>query len=84
MSKETLNAIKEEVETVNEKLQELTEEELTQVSAGAHGACCIAVAADSVDGLKVSGKGSVAGSDIDKVVGQRSSVMGASATDKIR
>ena len=33
-SKEELNALKEEVETVNEKLQELTEEELEQVNGG--------------------------------------------------
>ena len=33
-TKEELNALKEEVETVNEKLTDLTEEELTQVSGG--------------------------------------------------
>ena len=33
-SKEELNALKEEVKTVNEKLAELTEEELGQVSGG--------------------------------------------------
>ena len=33
-SKEELNAIKEEVEVVNEKLQELTPEEIAQVSGG--------------------------------------------------
>ncbi len=33
-TKEELNALKEEVETVNEKLQELTEEELEQVTGG--------------------------------------------------
>ena len=33
-SKEELNAIKEEVEAVNEKLQELTPEEFAQVSGG--------------------------------------------------
>ena len=33
-TKEELNALKEEVETVNRKLHELTEEELTQVSGG--------------------------------------------------
>ena len=33
-SKEELNALKEEVETVNRKLHELTEEELAQVSGG--------------------------------------------------
>ena len=36
-TKEELNALKEEVETVNKKLAELTEEELTQVSGGAAG-----------------------------------------------
>ena len=33
-TKEELNAIKEEVETLNKKLAELTEEELVQVSGG--------------------------------------------------
>ena len=33
-TKEELNALKEEVETVNKKLHELTEEELVQVSGG--------------------------------------------------
>lgn len=33
-SKEELNIIKEEVETLNKKLQELTEEELEQVVGG--------------------------------------------------
>ena len=33
-SKEELNALKEEVETVSKKLQELTDEELAQVSGG--------------------------------------------------
>ena len=34
-SKEELNKLKEEVEAVNEKLQELTEEESAQVTGGA-------------------------------------------------
>ena len=34
---EELNTIKEEVEAVNEKLQELTEEEIEQVTGGATG-----------------------------------------------
>lgn len=34
-TKEELNALKEEVETVNRKLHELTEEELAQVTGGA-------------------------------------------------
>ena len=33
-TKEELNAIKEEVETINKKLQELSEDELQQVSGG--------------------------------------------------
>ena len=33
-SKEELNALKEEVETVNKKLHELNEEELAQVAGG--------------------------------------------------
>ena len=33
-TKEELNALKEEVEAVNEKLAELTEEELAQVTGG--------------------------------------------------
>ena len=33
-TKEELNALKEEVEAVNEKLQELTSEEIAQVSGG--------------------------------------------------
>ena len=33
-SKEELNALKEEVETLNKKLCELTDEELAQVSGG--------------------------------------------------
>ncbi len=33
-TKEELNAIKEEVETVNEQLTELTPEEIAQVSGG--------------------------------------------------
>ena len=34
-TKEELNALKEEVETVNEKCREFTEEELEQVNGGA-------------------------------------------------
>ena len=33
-TKEELDALKEEVESVNEKLAELTEEEITQISGG--------------------------------------------------
>ena len=36
-SKEELNKIKEEVEAMNEKLQELTPEELEQVTGGVMG-----------------------------------------------
>ena len=34
-TKEELNALKEEMATLNEKLQELTDEELAQVAGGA-------------------------------------------------
>ena len=34
-TKEELNTLKEEVETINNKLKELTEEELEQVAGGA-------------------------------------------------
>ena len=37
-SKEELDALKEEVESINEKLAELTEEEIAQVNGGAEGA----------------------------------------------
>ena len=37
-SNEELNKIKEEVEAVNEKLQELTEEEIEKVCGGANNA----------------------------------------------
>ena len=36
-SKEELNALKEEVETLNKKLAELTDEELAQVAGGNSG-----------------------------------------------
>ena len=36
-TKEELNALKEEVETVSRKLHELTDEELAQVSGGSGG-----------------------------------------------
>ena len=36
-TKEELNALKEEVKTLNKKLAELTEDELKQVSGGAAG-----------------------------------------------
>ncbi|MDO5828520.1 MAG: cold shock domain-containing protein [Methanocorpusculum sp.] len=36
-SKEELNTLKEKVEALNEKLHELTEEELAQVTGGAAG-----------------------------------------------
>ena len=35
-SKEELNALKEEVETLNKKLHELTDDELEQVTGGAY------------------------------------------------
>ena len=41
-TKEELNALKEEVETVNKKLAELTDEELAQVSGGETACICSA------------------------------------------
>ena len=35
-TKEELNALKEEVETLNKKLHELTEDELKQITGGAY------------------------------------------------
>ena len=39
-TKEELNALKEEVETLNKKLHELTDEELAQVSGGVLPVSC--------------------------------------------
>ena len=38
---EELNALKEEVETLNKKLHELTDEELAQVTGGAEAPCVV-------------------------------------------
>ena len=46
-TKEELNALKEEAETQNKKLHELTEEELAQVSGGSLKSKCKPVSADS-------------------------------------
>ena len=43
-SKEELNKIKEEVEAVNEKLQELTPEELEQVCGGNYNGLSLIIA----------------------------------------
>ena len=40
-SKEELNALKEEVETLNKKLAELTNEELEQATGGAEAPCVV-------------------------------------------
>ena len=45
-TKEELDALKEEVNNVNEKLQELTPEELEQVNGGAKGGCGMAIFQD--------------------------------------
>ena len=45
-TKEELNKLKEEVETVNEKLQKLTPEELEQVNGGAKGGNGMAIFQD--------------------------------------
>ena len=49
-SKEELDALKEEVEAVNEKLAELTPEEIAQVSGGLHAHCRLVVGyGDEID-----------------------------------
>lgn len=50
-TKEELNALKEEVETLNKKLAELNEEELAQVSGGAGGGNnnCVWILANGFD-----------------------------------
>ena len=53
-TKKELNALKEEVETLNRKLHELTGEELAQVSGGVYqGACFVYVIekGDTVEGI---------------------------------
>ena len=49
-SKEEINALKEDVESVNKKIHKLTSEELEQVNGGIKGAGVIVVAANSVAG----------------------------------
>ena len=51
-TKEELNALKEEVETVNKKLQELTEEELAQVTGGSKKADIISIATGMIIEIK--------------------------------
>ena len=52
-TKEELNALKEEVETMNEKLHELTDEELEQVVGG------VLCGKAPVTGVVTGGKGAV-------------------------
>ena len=47
-TKEELNALKEEVETLNKKLHELTEEELKQVSGGDGDMPCVTELTDEL------------------------------------
>ena len=51
-TKEELNALKEEVETVNKKLHELTEEELAQVTGGSKKADIISIATGMIIEIK--------------------------------
>ena len=57
-TKEELNALKEEVETVSKKLHELTDEELAQVSGGLvpafHGGHVKVVPGAEIDYTKLS------------------------------
>ena len=50
-TKEELNALKEEVETLNKKLHELTDEELEQVSGGGVKLNAIAMSNGIMPGL---------------------------------
>ena len=50
-TKEELNALKEEVETLNKKLHELTDEELEQVSGGGVKLNAIAMSKGIMPGL---------------------------------
>ena len=51
-TKEELNALKEEVETVNKKLHELTEEELAQVSGGSNSKLDLQLASEYITTMK--------------------------------
>ena len=50
-TKEELNALKEEVETLNKKLAELTEEELEQVTGGEEPGVRTTMYCDACEGL---------------------------------
>ena len=62
-TKEKLNKLKEEVEAVNEKLQELTEEEIAQVNGGGTDPLYV------VDGVKImtDGLGNINPDDIESI-----------------
>ena len=62
-TKEELNTLKNEVETLNNKLAELTEDELTQVIGGVGGNGVILVATEGSDPEKGN---AVMGSSMDK------------------
>lgn len=51
-TREELSALKEEIETLNKKLRQLTEEELAQVTGGLH--CGIYIGSGSENADKVS------------------------------
>ena len=52
-TKEELNALKEEVETVSKKLHELTDGELAQVAGGAYQGTCFVYVIKKGDSLSV-------------------------------
>ena len=52
-TKEELNALKEEVETVSRKLHELTDEEIVQVSGGTYLGSCFVYVIKKGDSLPV-------------------------------
>ena len=56
-TKEELNALKEEVETLNKKLAELSEEELKQISGGGYERFCVRVSANSTTCIIIEQRG---------------------------
>ena len=74
-TKEELNALKEEVETLNKKLHELTDEELAQVSGGVLGY-------ETADGSEKSRSGKDAGKDPGKTENDKKTGENTSETHK--
>ena len=74
-TKEELNALKEEVETLNKKLHELTDEELMQVSGGG-------LVAENAAGTEKSRSGKDTGKDPGKTENEKNTGGNTSETYK--